>query len=113
MEEAEFRERLIKLLENISLKLERLENAFKTSIKSSSQTQKENKTPLDVDVLLSLPDHLRQTAMAVSTRGSATAEEVASDTSRTRAAESDYLNQLVKMGYISKRRKGRTVYFYV
>jgi len=78
----------------------------------SRQTPKETKTPLDVDALLSLPDHLRKTAIAVSTRGSATAKEAANDTGRTRAAESDYLNQLVKMGYLSKKRKGRTVYFY-
>jgi hypothetical protein len=113
MEEAEFRDRVIRLLESINLKLESLEGASKTSMRLPSQSPRENKTPLDVDVLLSLPDHLRQTAMAVSAKGSATAEEVASDTGRTRAAESDYLNQLVKMGHLSKRRKGRTVYFHV
>lgn len=113
MEEKEFQERIIKLLESIDLKLGRLEDGLKTFLKMSPQRPREPNTPLDVDVLLTLPDHLRKTAIAVSTRGSATAKEVASDTSRTRAAESDYLNQLVKMRYLSKKRKGRTVYFYV
>lgn len=113
MDEVEFRERVVKILESIDLKLETLEDRLKNFMKMSPQTQRETKIPLDVDVLLSLPDHLRKTAIAVSTRDSATAEEVASDTGRTRAAESDYLNQLVKLGYLSKKRKGRTVYFYV
>jgi len=113
MDEKEFQKRVIEILESIDLKLGKLEDALKSFVKTASQKSKETKTPLDVDVLLTLPDHLRQTAIAVSARGSATAKEVASETGRTRAAESDYLNQLVKMGYLSKKRKGRTVYFYV
>ncbi len=66
---------------------------------------------LDVDTLLSLPDHLRKSAMTLSEFGEATAQQVAKKTGRTRAAESDYLNQLVRMGLLTKRRKGRDVYF--
>ncbi len=68
-------------------------------------------TPLDVETLLSLPDHLRKSAMTTSEFGEATAQQVARKTGRTRAAESDYLNQLVTMNLLTKKRKGRDVYF--
>lgn len=69
--------------------------------------------PLDVTTLLSLPDHLRKSALALSTLGEGTATDLSKETSRVRAVESDYLNQLVSMGLIKKKRKGRDVYFYV
>ena len=68
---------------------------------------------LDVMTLLSLPDHLRKTAITLCNLGQATAEEVAKQTKRARAVESGYLNQLVLMGYLRKERKGRKAYFYV
>ena len=68
---------------------------------------------LDVMTLLSLPDHLRKTAVAASTLRRATAADVAKETGRARAAESNYLNQLVTMKYIQRERKGKKVYFYV
>jgi len=70
-------------------------------------------TPLDVMTLLSMPDHLRKTAMMICRLGRATAEEIADQTTRARAVESAYLNQLVIMGYLKKERKGRKAYFYV
>ncbi|HUK50910.1 MAG TPA: helix-turn-helix domain-containing protein [Terriglobales bacterium] len=69
--------------------------------------------PLDVTTLLSLPDHLRKSALALSTLREATATDLSKETNRVRAVESDYLNQLVSMGLIKKKRKGRDVYFYV
>jgi predicted transcriptional regulator len=63
--------------------------------------------------LLSMPDHLRKTAMAVCRLGRATANETAEQTRRARAVESAYLNQLVNMGHLKKERKGRKAYFYV
>ena len=68
---------------------------------------------LDVMTLLSMPDHLRKTAMAICRCGRATAEEIAKQTSRARAVESAYLNQLVIMGYLKKERVGRKAYFYI
>jgi len=68
---------------------------------------------LDVMTLLSLPDHLRKTAVTLCKLGQATAEEVAQQTKRARAVESGYLNQLMLMGYVKKERKGRKAYFYV
>jgi len=68
---------------------------------------------LDVMTLLSMPDHLRKTAMTICRSGRATAEDVAEQTTRARAVESAYLNQLVIMGYVKKERKGRKAYFFV
>lgn len=69
--------------------------------------------PLDVTTLLSLPDHLRKSALALANLGEATATDLSKETGRVRAVESDYLNQLVSMGYLKKKRKGRDVYFYM
>ncbi len=68
---------------------------------------------LDVMALLSIPDHLRKSALAIVRLGKATAADVAEETGRSRAIESAYLNQLVRMGYLKNRREGRTVYFQV
>jgi hypothetical protein len=68
---------------------------------------------LDVMTLLSLPDHLRKSAMVICKISEATANEVAKETGRARAVESGYLNQLATMGHLKRRRKGRKVYFYV
>lgn len=69
--------------------------------------------PLDVVTLLSLPDHLRKTAIVLSKKGEATAKEIAEETGKARAVESSYLNQLCTMNFVDKKRVGRTVYFYV
>jgi predicted transcriptional regulator len=67
---------------------------------------------LDVMTLLSLPDHLRKTAITLCRLGEATADDIAEQTRRARAVESGYLNQLVLMGYLKKERRGRKAYFY-
>jgi predicted transcriptional regulator len=43
----------------------------------------------------------------------ATADDLARETGRLRAVESSTANQLVRMGFIKKIRKGRDVYFYI
>ncbi len=67
----------------------------------------------DIYTLLSLPDHLRKTVIALRGRGEATAAEIAKETGRARAVESGYLNQLYTMRYVKKKRKGRSVHFSV
>jgi len=71
--------------------------------------------PLDVMTLLRLPNCLKKTAMAMlkCTKNMVTANEVAKITGRTRTTESDYLNQLVEMGHLKRKRKGRTICFYI
>ncbi|MDF1533559.1 MAG: transcriptional regulator [Methanosarcinaceae archaeon] len=66
---------------------------------------------LDVMTLLSLPDHLRTSASTLFELQKATAEEVSNVTNKERAVESNYLNQLVRMGHVDKFREGRKVYF--
>jgi hypothetical protein len=68
---------------------------------------------LDIMTLLSLPDHLRRTALTLIKLGRAMAEDVAKETGRARAIESAYLNQLVRMEYARRERVGKRVYFTV
>jgi len=63
--------------------------------------------------LLTLPDNLRKTYLAVASRGKCDATQVASLTGRSRAVESNYLNQLVRMGWLTKRRSSKTLHFSV
>ncbi|MEM2998600.1 MAG: helix-turn-helix domain-containing protein [Thermoproteota archaeon] len=69
--------------------------------------------PLDSEILMNMPDHLRKTALTLCNLGEATAEDISNRTGRARAVESDYLNQLVNLGHVKKKRKGRRVYFYI
>ena len=110
------------ILEKIEESLERLNDKMEVMIEIQRNNGNDNNpknTPflpdasLDVMTLLSMPDHLRKTAMTICRCGRATAEEISSQTTRARAVESAYLNQLVIMGYLKKQRKGRKAYFYV
>jgi len=107
----------LQVLEKIRENLERLNEKMEVMIELQKHGRKDvqsiSDTPLDVMTLLSMPDHLRKTAMTVCRLGRATADEVAQQTHRARAVESAYLNQLVIMGYLKKERKGRKAYFYV
>ena len=67
----------------------------------------------DMMTLLSLPGALRKTVMACYKLREATAEDLSRETERLRAVESACANQLVRMGFLSKRREGRKVYFFV
>jgi hypothetical protein len=67
----------------------------------------------DMLTLLSLPGALRKTVMACYKLGEATAVDLSRETERLRAVESACANQLVRMGFLSKRRDGRKVYFFV
>ena len=104
------------ILEKIRESLERLNEKMEVMIELQKHGNKDIQpladAPLDVMTLLSMPDHLRKTAMTICRCGRATAEEVAQQTTRARAVESAYLNQLVIMGYLKKERKGRKAYFY-
>jgi len=106
------------ILEKIKESLDRLNEKMDVFIeiqKHNPRTDLDQSIPdvLDVMTLLSLPDHLRKTAVTLCKLGQATANEVAEQTKRARAVESGYLNQLMLMGYVKKERKGRKAYFYV
>ena len=72
-----------------------------------------NPQPLEVTdtELLQLPDHLRTTYMKVASRGECNATLVSNLTGRCRAVESNYLNQLARMGWLNKRRISKTIHF--
>jgi hypothetical protein len=116
-EEALGSKKPLSVLEKIRDNLERLNDKMEVMIELQKHGRKDamqplSDTPLDVMTLLSMPDHLRKTAMTICRCGRATAEEISEQTSRARAVESAYLNQLVIMGYLKKERKGRKAYFY-
>ena len=69
--------------------------------------------PVEVpeSALVNLPDHLRKTYIAVAAKGECDAVHVSNRTGRCRAIESNYLNQLSRMGWLSKRRISKTVHF--
>jgi len=89
------------LLRKIDERLERLE--------AKVNGRRDISDPL---TLLEMPDNLRTTAMAVLELKEATAEDVARITGRGRAIESHYLNTLVRMGFLRKKRVGRRVVYY-
>jgi hypothetical protein len=108
----------LQVLEKIRDNLERLNEKVEVMIELQKHERKDIQqplpdAPLDVMTLLSMPDHLRKTAMTVCRLGRATANEVAMQTKRARAVESAYLNQLVIMGHLKKERNGRKAYFFV
>jgi hypothetical protein len=69
--------------------------------------------PLEISdgKLLLLPDHLRKTYMTVVSKVECDATVVSNLTGRCRAVESNYLNQLVRMGWLNKRRVAKTISF--
>jgi predicted transcriptional regulator len=102
-------------MEVVSKKLDKLIELQRPSMGPGlhSQANMPENLPMDVTTLLSLPDHLRKSALSLATLGEGTATDISKETGRVRAVESDYLNQLVSMGLIKKKRKGRDVYFYI
>jgi len=100
---------LLERVREIEKRLERLEKVVH-KIESRYPTE-ERPLPLSIKDLLDLPDSLRRTMMVVSDLKEATAEECSSKSGRTRSVETIYLNQLVRMGYMTRVRKGRKIYF--
>lgn len=65
------------------------------------------------ETLESLPEHLKKSMETIATLGQATAKQVSMRTGRSRAAESDYLNQLADRGFLKKQRRGKETVFQV
>ena len=98
-------DQIFKEMLNIRHRLDELQNNFS------------NWNPQPVAIaeskLMSLPDHLRQTYMVVASKGECNATLVSNLTGRCRAIESNYLNQLSRMGWLNKRRVSKTTNFRV
>ena len=67
----------------------------------------------DAMAILNLPLALRKTIMVLYKLDKATADDLALETKRLRAVESAAANELVRMGFIKKKREGREVYFFI
>ncbi len=61
--------------------------------------------------IVALPDHLRKTYIIIASKGECDAVQVSNLTGRCRAIESNYLNQLSRMGWVDKRRISKVVHF--
>lgn len=72
-----------------------------------------NPQPLQISEseLFLLPDHLRKTYVTLVSKGGGNATEVANLSGRCRALESNYLNQLARMGWLMKYRESKTTRF--
>jgi hypothetical protein len=97
----------------ISLNRKLLQGQEKSRYKLSDEIKpsEELKIAPDVMALLSLPMSLRKTVMVLYKLEKATAKDIAKETKRLRAVESSSANQLVRLGYLTKKREGRDVYF--
>ncbi len=127
---------MIKLDEELSEKLRRIENKIDSlkgmlryfmesekifdllPLKTSASYEGErahnvvNRDAVSV-YLLKLPDSLRQSMFAMDKLREASAFEVSKVTGRSRSVESFHLNQLERMGYLVKFRKGKKIFFRV
>jgi hypothetical protein len=96
-------EQIFREMQNIRFRLDDLEKGMSSW----------NPEPLEISEskLFSLPDHLRRTYMVVVSKGECAAVHVSNLTGRCRAIESNYLNQLARMGWLNKRRISKTTHF--
>lgn len=96
-------DQIFKEMQNIRFRLEDLENSISGW----------NPQPLEISEskLISLPDHLRRSYIVVVSKGECSALQVSNLTGRCRAIESNYLNQLSRMGWLNKRRVSKTTHF--
>jgi len=114
--ESAFGSQLLRELQKLNTNVERLADmadVLARYLAKSEEKPGSTSVGLDADILITLPPHLRKTAMTLAKLGEATALQVSSETGRVRAAESERLNQLVEMGRIRKRRVGKTMVFAV
>jgi len=104
-------------LQRIEEKIDLLNRMLREHLSISREmgvASKKIDAPLSAPVsvyLLKFPDSLRQTMLAMDRLKEATTGQVAEETGRSRSVESIHLNQLERMGYIEKFRRGRKVFF--
>jgi len=102
-----------KVLARIERKVDLILGSVRGERRAKNVEEVKGAGALDIMTLLSLPDHLRKTALTLIKLGRAMADDVAKATGRARAIESAYLNQLVRMEYVWRKRVGKRVYFSV
>lgn len=101
--------------EDVMERLKRIEERLgvleRLVAKGPTGTPKASTSTLNMDQLLALPSSLQRTMVAIQELKEGTANEVAEVTERSRSVETIYLNQLARMGYLSRQRRGHRVYF--
>ena len=107
--------RLIDEVHQINQKLGKVLNTQEYFLQKLAKKESDKTIKLDPDMLtlFSLPSALRKTVIALYKMEKATADDLSNETKRLRAVESASANQLVRMGFVSKKREGRKVYFYI
>jgi hypothetical protein len=105
-------EKLDSMIE-LNVKILKIQEELLQGVSNKRYPVEELRLEPDVMSLLSLPMSLRKTVMVLYKLEKATAEDLAKETKRLRAVESASANQLVRMGYLRKRREGREVYFHL
>jgi hypothetical protein len=100
-------------LAEVNSKILKSQEKFTRTLTAKSRPSTDLNFEPDVMSLLSLPLYLRKTAMVLYKLERATADDLARETKRLRAVESAAANQLVRLGYLKKKRDGRDVYFYI
>ncbi|MFH0897830.1 MAG: hypothetical protein V1850_07300 [Candidatus Bathyarchaeota archaeon] len=104
-------ERLKKLEEVVKQIQKRFEELqIKPTSPKERISQLSTQAIIEIDSM-NLPDSLRKTMMIIIKLRETTPEEVAKETNRTRGLENIYLNQLERIGYVEKVKKGKRVYF--
>jgi len=91
----------------------RIQSELQQNITNKDHKNNDGALEPDAVALLTLPAALRKTAMVLYKLDGATADDLARETKRLRAVESASANQLVRMGYLKKKREGRKVIFYI
>lgn len=103
----------LELLINLNRKLLDKQEVCLQNSSHKKKLKPDLKLAPDVMALLSLPMSLRKTVIVLYKLEKATAKDIAKETKRLRAVESASANQLVRLGYLKKKREGRDVYFYI
>jgi len=85
--------------------------ALKLRIVALEKKMKPQPQTINKNGLLDLPDHLRDTYLAVLQSGKATATQVSQITRKARAVESNYANQLTLAGWLYKTKEGHKTFF--
>jgi hypothetical protein len=111
---------LLKRLQNVRSRIDRLKNketqlfeSLCQLIGTESLRESKIKVPISREFaeIFHLKDNLRHSLMAMLELTEATASHVAERTGRTRGMECLYLNELVSLGYLSKKKIKRKTYF--
>ena len=103
----------LELIVNTNNKLMEIQLELLREVSNKSDPTPQFNLEPDALALFSLPMSLRKTVIALYKLEKATANDIAKETKRLRAVESALANQLVRMGYVKKKRVGRDIYFYI